>query len=154
MLFQFLLFLFINNEKLLRVNNSCSCSQLLFVSSARVHWGMVPVWGLLLSCCLVAKQDEWVWSSAGHIMCEILAASCSSHYLIILLESGAEDAVLQGVLMTRKSNWLAWVNILPRNFYNAISTFFENLIFLTTPAPLFSGKCNKKPNTRPFFERF
>ena len=47
-----------------------------------------------------------------------------------------------------------WVNILPRNPYNAISTFFENLIFLTTPAPLFSGKCNKKPNTRPFFERF
>ena len=48
----------------------------------------------------------------------------------------------------------SWVNILPRNPYNAISTFFENLIFLTTPAPLFSGKCNKKPNTRPFFEHF
>ena len=26
-----------------------------------------------------------------------------------------------------------WVNILPRNPYNAISTFFENLKFLTIP---------------------
>ena len=51
-------------------------------------------------------------------------------------------------------SWWAWVNILPRNPYNAISTFYENLIFLTTPAPLFSGKCNETPNTRPFFEHF
>ena len=56
--------------------------------------------------------------------------------------------------LVRSMTHQAWVNILPRNPYNAISTFFENLIFLTTPAPLFSGKYNEKPNTRPFFEHF
>ena len=76
--------------------------------------------------------------------------------------TGAPGGILQklhlrqpgdaGVLLPRLPQ--AWVNILPRNPYDAISTFFENLIFLTTPAPLFSGKCNKKPNTRPFFEHF
>ena len=75
---------------------------------------------------------------------------------MLMILSGIEgEGVDQGPRIPHpQGDMEAWVNILPRNPYNAISTFFENLIFLTSPAPLFSGKCNKKPNTRPFYERF
>ena len=48
----------------------------------------------------------------------------------------------------------AWVNILTRNPYNAISTFFENLIFLTTPPPYFPESVTKNQILDPFLSTF
>merc|ERR1712045_993090 len=87
------------------------------------------------------------WTSLLHT-CQAFFASSSSCQTMLVPE-GTRTLETESPTVPNP-----WVNILPRNPYNAISTFFENLIFLTTPAPLFSGKCNEKPNTRPFLSAF
>ena len=77
-------------------------------------------------------------------------------FKMLMILSGIEgEGVDQGPRIPHpQGDMAAWVNILPINPYNAISTFFKNLIFLTTPPPYFPESVTKNQILDPFFSTF